>query len=83
LQNASEFPVSAGAEVVWIAAYLHDWGSCPSGRKKGVDHSVKSKTLAERVSPESRYPAEATAVVLEASSSTAAAAKGVRPKRFC
>jgi uncharacterized protein len=53
-------------EVVWIAAHLHDWGSCPKWAKEGVNHSVKSKTLAERYLQKAGYPPDRTALVLEA-----------------
>ena len=53
-------------EVVWIAAHLHDWGSCPKWAKEGVSHSIKSKTLAERYLQKARYPTDRMALVLEA-----------------
>lgn len=34
-------------EVLWAAAYLHDWGAYPKWVQSGVDHAVRSKQVAE------------------------------------
>ncbi len=33
-------------EVVWIAAYLHDWGAYPEWAQEGVDHAARSAEIA-------------------------------------
>ncbi len=40
------------AEVVWIAAHLHDWGGYPAWAQAGVDHAVRSRQVAEAFLPE-------------------------------
>jgi HD superfamily phosphodiesterase len=36
------------AEVLWIAAWLHDWGSCPKFTRPGVTHALRSRQVAEK-----------------------------------
>src|SRR5512136_2844518 len=52
-------------EVVWLAAYLHDWGGYPKWAKEGVDHAVRSKQIAASFLVQRHYPAELTKLVLE------------------
>ncbi len=40
------------AEVVWIAAHLHDWGAYPAWEQQGVDHSLRSRQIAAAFLPE-------------------------------
>jgi uncharacterized protein len=35
------------ADVVWIAAHLHDWGGYPKWAQAGVDHALRSRQVAE------------------------------------
>jgi uncharacterized protein len=35
------------AEVVWIAAHLHDWGGYPRWMQAGVEHALRSRQVAE------------------------------------
>ncbi len=35
------------AEVVWVAAHLHDWGGYPKWAQTGVDHALRSRQVAE------------------------------------
>lgn len=34
-------------DVVWVSAHLHDWGAYPKWVKGGVDHTIRSKQVAE------------------------------------
>ena len=47
------------AEVVWLAAHLHDWGAYSKWAEAGKDHAVRSAEVAEGVLRE-RGCAEAT-----------------------
>jgi uncharacterized protein len=35
------------AEVIWVAAHLHDWGGYPKWMQAGVDHALRSRQVAE------------------------------------
>ncbi len=39
------------AEVVWIAAHLHDWGGYPAFAQDGIDHAVRSQQVAAAFLP--------------------------------
>jgi HD superfamily phosphodiesterase len=52
-------------EIVWLSAYLHDWGGYAKWRKEGVDHAVRSKKVAEKYLTESGYDQEKLNKVLE------------------
>jgi uncharacterized protein len=52
-------------DVVWLAAYLHDWGAYVPWARDGVDHAARSKQVAETFLAEREYPAEFNARVLE------------------
>lgn len=34
-------------EVLWVSAYLHDWGGYPKWAQSGIDHAIRSKQVAE------------------------------------
>jgi uncharacterized protein len=34
------------AEMIWIAAHLHDWGGYPKWMQAGVDHALRSRQVA-------------------------------------
>jgi uncharacterized protein len=53
------------AEVVWIAAHLHDWGGYSKWMQPGVDHALRSRQVAEAFWLEKGYPAELLPPVLE------------------
>jgi uncharacterized protein len=52
-------------EVVWLAAHLHDWGAYPAWVREGVDHSMRSKQVAETFLTERGVPENMKALVLE------------------
>ena len=53
------------ADVIWLAAYLHDWGAYAPWAQKGVDHALRSKQVAETFLTERGYPDSLKARVLE------------------
>ncbi|MBN1371417.1 MAG: HD domain-containing protein [Anaerolineaceae bacterium] len=53
------------AEVMWIAAYLHDWGAYPAWAQKDVDHSLRSKQVANEFLTTQGYPEAKKNLVLE------------------
>ncbi|MDR3574308.1 MAG: HD domain-containing protein [Anaerolineaceae bacterium] len=53
------------ADVVWLAAHLHDWGAYGPWPKAGVDHAVRSKQVAEPFLREQDFPPELIELVLE------------------
>jgi uncharacterized protein len=53
-------------EVVWMAAYLHDWGACPKWAREGVSHSIRSCEVAGAYLKKSRCPKPRAAAVLDA-----------------
>ncbi len=54
------------AEVMWIAAYLHDWGAYPAWAQEGVDHCLRSKQVADEYLAGHQYAQEKINRVLEA-----------------
>lgn len=52
--------------VVWVAAYLHDWGACPQFVKANLNHSIRSMQVAREYMENSGYPAGFIGSVLEA-----------------
>jgi uncharacterized protein len=53
------------AEVVWIAAHLHDWGGYAKWMQAGVDHALRSRQVAEAIWAEKDYPTELLAPILK------------------
>ena len=53
------------AEVVWIAAHLHDWGGYSKWAQDGVDHALRSRQVAEAFWAEKGYPQEMLQPILE------------------
>jgi uncharacterized protein len=53
------------AEVIWTAAYLHDWGAYPKWTQAGVDHALRSRQVAEAFWAERGYSPELLTPVLE------------------
>jgi HD superfamily phosphodiesterase len=62
--------IAAGAEydalAIWLAAHMHDWGSFPRWARDHVNHSRRSRQLAEEQLRKLKCPAPTTARVLEA-----------------
>jgi len=52
-------------EVVWLAAYLHDWGAYSPWAQAGVDHALRSRQVAQEFLTERDAPAELLQPVLE------------------
>ncbi len=52
-------------DVVWIAAYLHDWGGYSKWMQPGVDHALRSRQVAEAFWSERAYPVELLIPILE------------------
>jgi uncharacterized protein len=53
------------ADVVWVAAHLHDWGGYAEWLQDGVDHAARSKQVAADFMQERAYPADFATCVLE------------------
>ena len=53
-------------DVVWIAAYLHDWGACPEWAREGVSHCRRSREVAKAYLEKADCPAKWVGPVLEA-----------------
>jgi uncharacterized protein len=53
------------AEVVWVAAHLHDWGGYPKWMQPGVDHALRSRQVAEEFLVEKGYAPELLTPTLE------------------
>jgi uncharacterized protein len=53
------------AEVIWIAAHLHDWGGYPKWMQAGVDHALRSRQVAEEFLVEKSYDPELLTPTLE------------------
>lgn len=56
---------SYDADVVWVAAHLHDWGGYPKWMQAGVDHALRSRQVAEAYLMEKEYPPELLTPTLE------------------
>jgi HD superfamily phosphodiesterase len=35
------------AYIIELAAYLHDWGACPTYLQKGIEHAIRSRQVVE------------------------------------
>ncbi len=53
------------AEIVWIAAHLHDWGGYAPWVKADVDHAVRSTQVAKDFLIERNCPEESATHILE------------------
>ena len=53
-------------DIVWYAAYLHDWGAFPNFYQKGMDHAFRSKTLAADILKDADLPDYKVGIILEA-----------------
>jgi uncharacterized protein len=53
------------ADVVWVAAHLHDWGGYPKWAQTGVDHVSRSRQVAEEFLKEKGYSPELITPILE------------------
>ncbi len=53
------------ADVVWMAAHLHDWGAYSKWAKAGVDHALRSRQVAEEFWVEKGYSNELLPAILE------------------
>jgi HD superfamily phosphodiesterase len=54
------------AGAIWLAAHMHDWGTLPQWSREDVNHSVRSRQLAEEHLRKLKCPAALMARVLEA-----------------
>jgi uncharacterized protein len=63
-------------EVVWLSAYLHDWGGYAKWRKPEIDHAERSREVAEVYLLEKGYPQKELAKVLESIETHHSAGKG-------
>jgi len=52
-------------EAIWIAAHMHDWGGWPHWAIPGIDHAVRSTTVAEEYLSQNDCPMELKNRVLE------------------
>jgi uncharacterized protein len=52
-------------EIIWLAAYLHDWGAYAPWAQPGVDHALRSKDVAETFLVERGFHQLAISRVLE------------------
>lgn len=53
------------AEVIWVAAHLHDWGGYSKWMQAGVDHALRSRQVAEAFWAEKDYSPELLTPILE------------------
>ncbi len=53
------------AEIIWIAAHLHDWGAYKPWAQADVDHAVRSTQVADQFLTERNYPDDLKAQVLQ------------------
>lgn len=53
------------ADVVWLAAHLHDWGAYPQWAQQGIDHAVRSVQVAETFLAERDCPEDLKGLILE------------------
>lgn len=53
------------ADVVWMAAHLHDWGAYPNWEQPGVDHALRSTEVAGEFLRQRNYPEDWVTRVLE------------------
>ncbi len=52
-------------EVIWMAAYLHDWGAYTKFALAGVEHFLRSKEVAQAFLDEHEYPEDLADGILE------------------
>ncbi len=57
--------VAYDAEIIWMAAHLHDWGAYAPWRQEGVDHAARSGEVAAEFLAQRGYPAGFIQAVLE------------------
>jgi len=53
------------ADVLWVAAHLHDWGGYDKWAQTGADHALRSRQVAEPFLGERDYPPDETKLILE------------------
>src|SRR5690348_17223820 len=53
-------------DAIWLAAHMHDWGTFPRWSSEGVNHTVRSRQLAEEHLRKLKCPAAVFNRVLEA-----------------
>jgi uncharacterized protein len=53
------------AEVIWIAAHLHDWGGYAPWIQPGVDHALRSKQVAQEYLNQKEIPQATVEAILE------------------
>ena len=53
------------AEVVWLAAHLHDWGAYKPWLQEGIDHVQRSLEVVETFLEEQGFPEDVKSKVLE------------------
>lgn len=53
------------ADVVWVAAHLHDWGAYSKWQQNEIDHALRSTQVAESFLTQKGYPKEFIEPVLE------------------
>jgi uncharacterized protein len=53
------------ADVLWVAAHLHDWGAYGQWAQPDVDHALRSRQVAEPFLLERRFPVVAVNLILE------------------
>jgi len=53
------------ADVLWIAAYLHDWGAYPPWAIDGVDHALRSSQVARMFLTEHGYPPDMIEAIVD------------------
>jgi hypothetical protein len=54
------------ADAIWLAAHMHDWGTFPRWSREDVNHSVRSRQLADEHLRKLKCPAATMNRVLEA-----------------
>ncbi|MFN7995829.1 MAG: HD domain-containing protein [Bryobacteraceae bacterium] len=54
------------ADVMWVAAHLHDWGACPKWVRAGITHSERSVQLARQYLKKAKCPPELLPKIIEA-----------------
>lgn len=57
--------VDYDADVIAVAAYLHDWGGYTEFAQQGVDHAVRSTEVAREFLADTGLPDDEAALVLE------------------
>ena len=57
--------IAYDAEVLWLAAHLHDWGAYKPWAQEGVDHVQRSLQVVETFLTEQGYPEKFKSKVLE------------------